>query len=147
MFEKQLVEDLKKIFEVEKVKFQSLNDAIEQDVLYCDIEEVRESAYFGSFHFFIKGRLGINGQRETGNRYGYLIGRARQNSKMGKEILNRFNFWRPVQNVKYPDYSDFILQTEMRFTYSITVPYDKPNKAAGMILKIVEKIKEIFINE
>lgn len=144
MFQAKLVEDLQKIFEVKKVKFQSLDEAIEQDVIYCDIESVRESAFFGSFHFYVTGTLGINGQREFGNRYGYLIGRARQNSKEGKDIMERFKFWRPVQNVKYPDYQDFILQTQIRFTYSITIDYDPAKKAKGMILKIVDTMKGIF---
>ena len=142
MFEKKLIEDLTRIFEVHKVKFQSLDTAIEQDCLYCDIENVKENLDYGKAHFLVTGTLGIVGQRFSGYKYGYLMDRIRAAEKQGFPCLKNFLFWRQNEPINWT-FEDNILQSRIRFKYSVSLNYDPAQKAQGanIWVKFIEYLK------
>lgn len=71
MFKKALEKDLKAIFQVKKVVFQRLDAATEQDVLYCEITQTRQTVRRGEEFAKVSGRVGFWGTAQ-GNPWGFL---------------------------------------------------------------------------
>lgn len=142
MFKKQLATDIKKIWGLKKVIFGTVEEGLEQDVAYVDVEEVKQQITQGFIKFRVKIKLGIIGTKEA-NRHGFLLSRLKQASKKPGliEDVNRFLAFNREEDIKFEDYEGFFTQTSQRFLYCLTIEYDPAAKTKGFIAKVIEKIR------
>lgn len=147
MFREQLTNDCLAIFDLKKVVFDDIGEDKEQDVLYINIADVKESYGDGYAFFRVTGTIGTIGLTDK-NRYGYLFDRVKQFAKRDtNHILERFRFWPKEKDIKFATMNSFYTKTEVSFMYSIKLEYDPTEKMKGVnfIAKMVNFIKNFLI--
>uniref|UniRef100_A0AAU8AV55 Uncharacterized protein n=1 Tax=Dulem virus 29 TaxID=3145747 RepID=A0AAU8AV55_9CAUD len=143
MFKKQLEDDCRRIFGYKKIIYGDVDQGIEQDVLYISIEDVSEVVLAGKIKFLVRMKLAMLGT-EPSTKYGFFYNRLKQAFKKDelKLAANRFLLYDKEKNIKFSNYEDFFVQTEVNCLYKVSVDYDPSAKTKGFITKIKEFFKK-----
>lgn len=120
MFRQELENDLKAIFEQTRVKFKPVEEGLEQDVLYVQIDKVKEIPRNDNFYFAVSGAVGTH-SLSTINRWGFLLERARLS---GYENKDRFRFASNERSVQGSLANDDFIKTKLDFSYRIKIPFN-----------------------
>lgn len=144
MFRQELENDLRAIFEINEIRYQSVDEGLEQDVLYLQIDTVKEMPKHDHFYFAVRGTLGTH-SLQTVNKYGYLLERARLANVGNKD---RFRFSSREKNIPVTFADDLFIKTKLDFEYRVKIPfnptvgeitYPKMNWVRVVINKIFKK--------
>ena len=123
MFRPVLEQKLKDIFGLPAVRYGSIMERSEKNVLWVEILSVKTSPRDGDIYFRISGRLGINASAQN-YKFGYLkerIGKASIKAKRGL-IFSSID-----DNVSFSDYNDEFIKPTVDFTFRVSLPYDPPS--------------------
>ena len=123
MFRPVLEQKLKDIFGLPAVRYGSIMERSEKNVLWVEILSVKTSPRDGDIYFRISGRLGINASAQN-YKFGYLkerIGKASIKAKRGL-IFSSID-----DNVSFSDYNDEFVKPTVDFTFRVSLPYDPPS--------------------
>lgn len=123
MFRPILEKKLKDIFGLPAVRYGSINERSEKNVVWVEIFSVKTSPRDGNIYFRVSGRLGINATAKN-YKFGFLkerIGKATAEARKGM-------FFSSVDdNVSFADYNDEFVKPTVDFTFRISLPYDPPS--------------------
>ena len=123
MFRPVLEEKLKDIFGLPAVRYGSIMERSEKNVLWVEILSVKTSPRDGDIYFRISGRLGINASAQN-YKFGYLKERI---GKASLEARKGFVFSSIDDNVSFSDYNDEFVKPTVDFTFRVSLPYDPPS--------------------
>lgn len=123
MFRPVLEQKLKDIFGLPAVRYGSIMERSEKNVLWVEILSVKTSPRDGDIYFRISGRLGINAAAQN-YKFGYLKERI---GKASLEARKGFVFSSIDDNVSFSDYNDEFVKPTVDFTFRVSLPYDPPS--------------------
>lgn len=128
MFRDFLSYDLQQIFDINRIIFDVVS-LREQEALYVDISDVKQSPQQGQVYFRIRGVLAtINDKNRI--REGYMIDRLVQSTYKHKA---RFFFGSVEHSATFADYNDSFIKSYLPFSYRLLLDY---NPALGKISKM-----------
>ena len=123
MFRPLLEKKLKDIFGLPAVRYGSINERSEKNVVWVEIFSVKTSPRDGDIYFRVSGRLGINATASN-YKFGFLkerIGKATAEARKGM-------FFSSVDdNISFTDYNDEFVKPTVDFTFRVSLPYDPPS--------------------
>lgn len=123
MFRPILEKKLKDIFGLPAVRYGSINERSEKNVVWVEIFSVKTSPRDGDIYFRVSGRLGINATASN-YKFGFLkerIGKATAEARKGM-------FFSSVDdNISFTDYNDEFVKPTVDFTFRVSLPYDPPS--------------------
>lgn len=117
MFENQLKEDLKLIFQPEKVTYQQPSEIKEQSVLFVNVEQPNPTFRDKVARFKVSGKCTMFGNSDKLT-FGYF---ARCIRGASKELNSKFHFSEIDANTKY--YQNLV-QRDFSFVYFFETEYD-----------------------
>ena len=123
MFRPILEKKIKDIFGLPAVRYGSINERSEKNVVWVEIFSVKTSPRDGDIYFRVSGRLGINATASN-YKFGFLkerIGKATAEARKGM-------FFSSVDdNISFTDYNDEFVKPTVDFTFRVSLPYDPPS--------------------
>ena len=123
MFRPVLEQKLKDIFGLSAVRYGSIAERSEKNVLWVEILSVKTSPRDGNIYFRVSGKVGINASAEN-YKFGYLKERI---GKASLETRKGFVFSSIDDNVSFSDYNDEFVKPTVDFTFRVSLPYDPPS--------------------
>lgn len=138
MYHKELVNDLKKIFDIKKVVFSSVEYGSEQDTLYCDITDEKNRPSNGFYYFCVRGTIGFNSQ--YGNtRKGFFHYKWLASAYKHKA---RFQLGNREVNVNFSQMDKYFCKSRIDFVYRIKIEFNPSQKTRGWIQNIIKMFKK-----
>lgn len=133
MFEAALEADLKKILDIKKVKFESLDLESEQEVIICDIDRVKYGKQGKDMTCRVSGRIGIKSDKARITN-GFIHKRFALNPD-GKSL--RFWISANEENEKFTKLNNYFTKYTVEFIYWWKTEYNPPK---GLMAQIVDWI-------
>lgn len=144
MWHESLENDLKEIFKMPKVLFGSPQLFKEQDILFCDIESVKNNKISRGIEYArVYGKVSIKGLLDK-NKSGYL---SKQIQLAKIELTNKFVFQREEQPIIMGNYEERFNCYSIEFLYFYKEEYNPQRyklESKNITYRIISFIKGVF---